>query len=211
MPLVLAKRIVIIAALKVTANVSHVFRSVGKPMGVSYGSVWNIAAAEGIELVRYSRQWANLPWRKKEMTLTFTVGAIVLVLISIAIIVAICDPSGAEIHPEPGRDSDLRGHRQVAATVCASRGSARPRPSLRTLSRDAATSSLPDPFWRRSLHKPVCRPSLSCVANRRFVEFSTYALASHLRASWIEARVSTVEDFSSSDRHLRFLRSTDIP
>jgi hypothetical protein len=26
-------------------------------MGVSYGSVWNIAAAEGIELVRYSRQW----------------------------------------------------------------------------------------------------------------------------------------------------------
>jgi hypothetical protein len=24
-------------------------------MGVSYGSVWNIAAAEGIELVRYSR------------------------------------------------------------------------------------------------------------------------------------------------------------
>lgn len=57
MPLVLAKRIVIIAALKATPNVSHVFHSVGKRMGVSYGSVWNIAAAEGIELVRYSRQW----------------------------------------------------------------------------------------------------------------------------------------------------------
>jgi hypothetical protein len=27
----------------------------------------------------------------------------------------------------------------------------------------------------------------------------------------MEARVSTVEDFSGSDRHLRSLRSTDIP
>jgi len=27
----------------------------------------------------------------------------------------------------------------------------------------------------------------------------------------MEARVSTVENFSASDRHLRFLRSTDIP
>jgi len=27
----------------------------------------------------------------------------------------------------------------------------------------------------------------------------------------MEARVTTVEDFSASDRHLRFLRSTDIP
>ena len=47
---------VIIAALKATPNVSHVFHSVGKRMGVSYGSIWNIAAAEGVELVRYSRQ-----------------------------------------------------------------------------------------------------------------------------------------------------------
>jgi hypothetical protein len=59
MPLIPAKRIVIIAALKATPNVSHVFHSVGKRMGVSYGSIWNIAAAEGIELVRYSRQWGK--------------------------------------------------------------------------------------------------------------------------------------------------------
>ena len=59
MPLIPAKRIVIIAALKATPNVSHVFHSVGKRMGVSYGSIWNIAAAEGIELVRYSRQWGE--------------------------------------------------------------------------------------------------------------------------------------------------------
>ena len=47
------------AALKATPNVSHVFHSVGKRMGVSYGSIWNIAAAERIELVRYSRQWGK--------------------------------------------------------------------------------------------------------------------------------------------------------
>ena len=55
----LAKRMEIIAALKARPNVSHVFDSVGKRIGVSYGSVWNIAAAEGIKLVRFTRQWAK--------------------------------------------------------------------------------------------------------------------------------------------------------
>ena len=46
----LEKRMEIIAALKATPNASHVYKSVGKRIGVSYASVWNIAAAEGIEL-----------------------------------------------------------------------------------------------------------------------------------------------------------------
>src|SRR6516164_3765380 len=58
-PLPLAKRMKIVAALKATPNVSHVFHSIGKRIGVSYASVWNIAAAEGIELVRFTRQWGK--------------------------------------------------------------------------------------------------------------------------------------------------------
>jgi hypothetical protein len=38
---------------------------------------------------------------------------------------------------------------------------------------------------RRSLHNPICRPSPSCNANRRFVELEIYALESRLRASWM--------------------------
>jgi hypothetical protein len=38
---------------------------------------------------------------------------------------------------------------------------------------------------RRSLHNPICRPSPSCDANRRFGELAIYALASRLRqAGW---------------------------
>ena len=59
MPLPLKKRIVITAALKATPNVSHVFPSVGRRMGVSRSSVLNIPAAEWIELVRCSRQWGK--------------------------------------------------------------------------------------------------------------------------------------------------------
>jgi hypothetical protein len=44
-------------------------------------------------------------------------------------------------------------------------------------------------LWRRSLHNPLCRLSLSCVAGPRFVEFTTYALASRLRVNWMEPRV----------------------
>jgi hypothetical protein len=36
-------------------------------------------------------------------------------------------------------------------------------------------------LWRRSPFYPICRPSLSCVADWRFVEFTTYALARCLR------------------------------
>ena len=42
---------------------------------------------------------------------------------------------------------------------------------------------------RRSPDRPICRPSSSCLQN---------------------LRASTMEDFSAGDRHLRFLRSTDI-
>jgi hypothetical protein len=49
------------------------------------------------------------------------------------------------------------------------------------------------------------------LQNRCLLRSRGHALASRLRASWMEARVRTVEDFSASDRHLRFLRSTDIP
>ena len=49
------------------------------------------------------------------------------------------------------------------------------------------------------------------LQNRCLLRSRGQALASRLRASWMEARVSTVEDFSASDRHLRFRRSTDIP
>ena len=57
-------------------------------------------------------------------------------------------------------------------------------------------------LWRRSLHNPICRPSLSCVADRLFVEFTTYARTSRLRASWMEARVTKVTRISA-----RFSRS----
>ena len=45
-------------------------------------------------------------------------------------------------------------------------------------------------FQRRSLHNPIYRPSSSCIANRWFVEFTAYALASRLRASRMEARAT---------------------
>ena len=35
-------------------------------------------------------------------------------------------------------------------------------------------------LWRRSVHNPICRRSLSCTVGRRFVEFTSYALASRL-------------------------------
>ena len=50
-------------------------------------------------------------------------------------------------------------------------------------------------FGRRSLHQPLCRPPSSCIANQWFVEFAIYALASRLRASWMEARVTKAARF----------------
>ena len=43
----------------------------------------------------------------------------------------------------------------------------------------------------------VCGPRSSCITNRRFVEFTTYALASRLTASWIEARVTKLARVSA--------------
>jgi hypothetical protein len=45
-------------------------------------------------------------------------------------------------------------------------------------------------FRRRFPHQPICRPSQPCRANQRFVELAIYALASRLRASWMEARAT---------------------
>jgi len=55
----LANRTKIIAALKATPNVSVVFKSLGKRIGVSYGTIWNIAEGVGIERVRFTRQRAK--------------------------------------------------------------------------------------------------------------------------------------------------------
>jgi hypothetical protein len=55
-------------------------------------------------------------------------------------------------------------------------------------------------FRRGSVHDLICRPWDSfVVCKRRLVEFSTYALASHLSASWIKAKVPRVSTrFSKS-------------
>src|SRR5215472_444566 len=58
-------------------------------------------------------------------------------------------------------------------------------------------------LWRRSLHNPICQPSLSWVAGPRFVEFTTYALATRLSASWMEVRVTKVARLSA--RFSKFL------
>src|SRR5258708_4496647 len=42
----------------------------------------------------------------------------------------------------------------------------------------------------RSLHHPICRPSSSSVANRGLLSSRPTPLASRLRASWMEARVT---------------------
>ena len=52
-------------------------------------------------------------------------------------------------------------------------------------------------LWRRSVHNPICRRSLSRAVGPRFVEFTTYARASRLRASWMEARVTKVARVSA--------------
>jgi hypothetical protein len=55
-------------------------------------------------------------------------------------------------------------------------------------------------FRRRSLHDPICRPSRPCHANQRFVELAIYALASRLRASWMEARATRRPGFRQGSR-----------
>src|ERR1700756_4734216 len=63
-------------------------------------------------------------------------------------------------------------------------------------------------LWRRSLHNPICRPSLSCVDDRRFVEFTIHSPASRLGASWMEARGN--EGWQSFREVLEILGETPV-
>ena len=56
------QRAIIVQALGIFPNVWVVYNYVGKRIGVSYGSIWNIARAEGIELIRFDRR--RLPKRE---------------------------------------------------------------------------------------------------------------------------------------------------
>src|SRR6516164_2820054 len=49
---------------------------------------------------------------------------------------------------------------------------------------ESAQQRRSDPAQRRTAFHPICRPSTRCTRT------ATYALASRLRASWIEARVT---------------------
>ena len=59
-----------------------------------------------------------------------------------------------------------------------------------------AFSSLPR-VPAKVLSAILCRPPSSCNANRWPVEFTAYALASRLRASWMEARVTKLAGVSA--------------
>jgi hypothetical protein len=50
------QRAIIVQALGIFPNVWVVYNHVGKRIGVSYGSIWNIAKAEGIPLIRFDRR-----------------------------------------------------------------------------------------------------------------------------------------------------------
>ena len=52
------QRAIVIEALGIFPNVRQVHLRLGKLIGVSYGTIWNIARDEGIELIRYPR------WKK---------------------------------------------------------------------------------------------------------------------------------------------------
>jgi hypothetical protein len=56
------QRAIIVEALGIFPNVWVVYNYVGKRVGVSYGSIWNIARAEGIKLIRFESRWL----RKRE-------------------------------------------------------------------------------------------------------------------------------------------------
>jgi hypothetical protein len=51
------QRAIVIEALKVFPNVSVVYQHLGKLIGISYGTVWNIAKSEGIKLIRLPPRW----------------------------------------------------------------------------------------------------------------------------------------------------------
>jgi hypothetical protein len=51
------QRAIIVEALGIFPNVWVVYNYVGKRIGVSYGSIWNIARAEGIKHIRFDGRW----------------------------------------------------------------------------------------------------------------------------------------------------------
>ena len=58
-PLVYSKpeqHAIIMEALGIFPNVWVVYNYVGKRIGVSYGSIWNIAKAQSIKLIRFDRR-----------------------------------------------------------------------------------------------------------------------------------------------------------
>ena len=56
------QRAIIVEALGIFPNVCVVYNYVGKRLGVSYGSIWNIARSEGIKFIRFDHRW--LPERE---------------------------------------------------------------------------------------------------------------------------------------------------
>ena len=54
------QRAIVLEALKIFPNVGKFYRCLGKRIGVSYGTIWNMAKAKGIELIRVDRRWLNL-------------------------------------------------------------------------------------------------------------------------------------------------------
>jgi len=58
----LEQHAIIVQALGIFPNVWVVYNYVGQRIGVSYGSIWNIAKAEGIELICFDHRW--LPRRE---------------------------------------------------------------------------------------------------------------------------------------------------
>jgi hypothetical protein len=51
------QRTIIVEAPGIFPNVWVVYNYVGKPLGISYGAIWNIARADGIKLVRFESRW----------------------------------------------------------------------------------------------------------------------------------------------------------
>jgi hypothetical protein len=60
------QRAIVLEALKILPNVWQVYRSLGKRIGISYGTIWNVAKAEGIELIRLDRRRLNPRARRRK-------------------------------------------------------------------------------------------------------------------------------------------------
>jgi hypothetical protein len=53
-------------ALKILPNALEIYRCLGKRIGVSYRTIWNIAKAEDIELIRVDRRRLNPSARRRK-------------------------------------------------------------------------------------------------------------------------------------------------